>query len=94
MAHVLVSSIGQGLSHFRPDVYKTELTSGDRVLVCTDGLSGLVEDADIGRILGAAGGPEAACQALIDEANAAGGHDNITVAVAFCFPPAERSPGG
>ena len=90
LAHVLVSSIGQGLSNFHPDVYKLELQDGDRLLVCSDGLTNMVDDARIGALLGRADNPEVACQALIDEANANGGHDNITAAIAFCHPPARR----
>jgi len=89
LANVLVSSLGQGLSHFRPDVYKTELQPDDRILVCTDGLTNLVDDARIAELLLATDSPEVLCQALIDEANEAGGHDNVTVAVAFCRPLAK-----
>ena len=86
LANVLVSSLGQGLSHFRPDVYKTELEPDDRILVCTDGLTNSVDDTRIAELLSATDSPDVLCQALIDEANEAGGHDNITVAVAFCHP--------
>ena len=47
LSNVLVSSIGQGLSHFHPDVYRTELASGDRILLCTDGLTSMVDDSRI-----------------------------------------------
>ena len=86
LANVLVSSLGQGLSHFRPDVYKTELEPDDRILVCTDGLTNSVDDTRIAELLSATDSPDVLCQALIDEANEAGGRDNITVAVAFCHP--------
>ncbi|MDH3296608.1 MAG: protein phosphatase 2C domain-containing protein [Acidimicrobiia bacterium] len=92
LAHVLVSSIGQGLSYFHPDVYKTELEDSDRILICTDGLTNLVDDVRIAELLGAADSPETACETLIDEANDLGGHDNITVAVAFCHPPKTKYP--
>ena len=92
LSHVLVSSIGQGLSHFHPDVYKSELQPGDRLLICTDGLTNLVDDSRIAQLLTDSATPEIACQALVDEANDAGGHDNVTVAVAFCAPPIEKSP--
>lgn len=90
LSHILVSSIGQGMSSFRPDVYRTELVSGDRLLLCTDGLTAMVDDLRISRLLGEGDTPEGVCQALVDEANDAGGHDNITVAVAFCLEPMER----
>jgi serine/threonine protein phosphatase PrpC len=54
------------------------LHPGDQVLLCSDGLTEAVPDPDIAQLLGTADGP-AACQALIDAANTAGGPDNITV---------------
>jgi PPM family protein phosphatase len=55
-----------------------ELHPGDQVLLCSDGLTEAVPDPDIAQLLGTPDGP-AACQALIDAANTAGGPDNITV---------------
>jgi protein phosphatase len=58
------------------------LLPGDRVLLCSDGLTDLVNPGEILATLGAAGrAPESAVQSLIDQANARGGHDNITVVV-------------
>jgi serine/threonine protein phosphatase PrpC/pSer/pThr/pTyr-binding forkhead associated (FHA) protein len=51
---------------------------GDHLLLCCDGLSGQVEDEVIKQIIRAAATPQAACDALIDAANAAGGPDNIS----------------
>jgi protein phosphatase len=58
------------------------LESGDQLLLCSDGLWGLVEDAEIVKILESAATPEEACTALVDRANALGGTDNITAIVA------------
>jgi protein phosphatase len=58
------------------------LEPGDRLLLCTDGLTNLLDDAAIGALLGGRGAPAAICRALIDAANASGGLDNITVIVA------------
>ncbi len=91
LSHVLLSSIGHGLSNFHPDVHRTDLEPGDRLLLCTDGLTSMVDDATIARILGTGETPDIVCRALVDEANDAGGHDNITVAVAFCLQPMERA---
>lgn len=56
---------------------------GDMLLLCTDGLTDMVGDDDIlQRITSADGDLESACQALIDQANDNGGHDNITVILA------------
>lgn len=64
-----------------PDVQTVQLEQGDRLLLCTDGLTGLVPDESIAAILLSIPDPEAACRALVDAANAAGGTDNITVLV-------------
>lgn len=57
------------------------LAPGDIVLLCSDGLHGVVDDATIARIAQAAE-PEAAARRLVDLANERGGPDNITVVVA------------
>jgi len=54
------------------------LRDGDRLLLCSDGLTGVVDDATIARTL-REHAPEAAVERLVDAANAAGGPDNITV---------------
>ncbi len=56
------------------------LQPGDRVLLCSDGLTDLVSNPEILATLGAQA-PTAAVQSLVDQANARGGHDNITVVV-------------
>jgi len=56
-----------------------ELQPGDQVLLCSDGLTEAVNDAQIAELLSAAPDGQAACRALIDAANDAGGPDNITV---------------
>jgi serine/threonine protein phosphatase PrpC len=56
-----------------------ELQDGDQVLLCSDGLTEAVDDDQIAQVLSAEPDGNAACQALIEAANAAGGPDNITV---------------
>jgi protein phosphatase len=56
------------------------LLPGDRVLLCTDGLTTMLGDPDIATLL-AGGDAPAAAAALIDAANSAGGFDNISVVV-------------
>ncbi|HUH07976.1 MAG TPA: Stp1/IreP family PP2C-type Ser/Thr phosphatase [Egibacteraceae bacterium] len=58
-----------------------ELQAGDVVLLCSDGLSGLVSDERIASILRTHTQAADACRALVDAANARGGHDNISVVV-------------
>jgi len=60
------------------DVLDTVLEPGDRWLLCSDGLFGVVTDDRIQEILTGGDPLEAVCQRLVDEANQAGGPDNIT----------------
>lgn len=61
----------------QPDLVRLDLREGDRVLLCSDGLSDLVSDTDIARLL-AAPDLDDAVRDLVDAALAAGGRDNIT----------------
>jgi serine/threonine protein phosphatase PrpC len=63
------------------DSFDVDASAGDRLLLCSDGLTGMLEDARIAEILGGYRDPEMAARALIDAANEAGGHDNISVVV-------------
>jgi protein phosphatase len=54
---------------------------GDRLLLCSDGLSGMVPEEEIQRILAEHDDPQAASDALVEAANSAGGQDNITAVV-------------
>ena len=63
------------------DTYEVDAAAGDRLLLCTDGLTGMLDDAEIAEILAAYRDPQVAARALVDAANDAGGHDNITVVV-------------
>lgn len=80
--HVITSALGGGDPGFRVEIRRIELSPGDVVLLCTDGLHDLVPAEKIRDTLAAAAEPEAACQALVQQANDQGGRDNITVIVA------------
>jgi protein phosphatase len=64
------------------DLTYVDLRLGDVLLLCSDGLSGMIRADEIREVLLNASDPLAACKELTDRANAAGGHDNITVIVA------------
>jgi serine/threonine protein phosphatase PrpC len=64
-----------------PDTRTVHLKKGDRLLLCTDGLTDMLNDGEIAELLMTHQDPNAACHALIDTANNAGGRDNITVIV-------------
>jgi len=63
------------------DVYPVELAPGDRLLLCSDGLTGMVQAETIAATLRREEDPARAAAALIDAANVAGGEDNITAVV-------------
>ncbi len=64
-----------------PDLYSGTVQEGDSFLLASDGLTDLVDDGAIGRILANAGTSEEAAESLVDAANRGGGSDNITVLV-------------
>lgn len=64
------------------DVVEEQIRPGDVFTLCSDGLNGMIVDAEIERMLVEHGQvPSAACQALVNLANENGGEDNITVIV-------------
>jgi protein phosphatase len=70
-----------GLGPVGVDTMKMDLEDGDRILLCSDGLTTMVSDFGIKQILAAGEGVEATVWALIEHANVAGGVDNTTVVV-------------
>lgn len=77
--HMLLRTLG--LTRFvNVDEVKTDLAPGDRILLCSDGLTEMVNDDRITEILGE-GTPDEVVWALVEMANKAGGVDNISVAV-------------
>ena len=74
-----------------PDLYTVVLRDGDALLLCTDGLHGMVEDRDIETILTTTDSPEAACDALIAAALAGGGDDNVSVGLLSTGRPTGRA---
>ncbi|MBC2887901.1 Stp1/IreP family PP2C-type Ser/Thr phosphatase [Gordonibacter massiliensis (ex Traore et al. 2017)] len=68
--------------HTQPDLYEINVETGDRLLVCSDGLSSMVRDQDIESVLARVRDPQRCASQLVNEAIAAGGHDNVTVIVA------------
>ena len=63
------------------DLNKLELVTGDRLMLCSDGLSSMIDSVAIETTLKEQPDPQAAADALVGLANAAGGEDNITVVV-------------
>ena len=57
------------------------LKEADRILLCTDGLTDMVDDRNIAAILKTENDPQTTCQSLVAAANRAGGHDNVTTLI-------------
>jgi len=64
------------------DLTFADVCAGDVLMMCSDGLSGMLRSDEIQSVLERLTEPLEACRELTDRANAAGGHDNITVIVA------------
>jgi len=74
--HVITRALGSG-PEVLPDILRHTIEKGDRFLLCTDGLTEMVDDREIAKILERST-PREAVQGLIDAANRGGGVDNIT----------------
>ena len=83
--NVLYRAIGQG-ANLEVDIVTHPVPNGGYLLLCSDGLWGVVPENEINRIIYVSGHPQAACNELVRAANAAGGPDNIS-AVLVGFPP-------
>lgn len=77
--HMLTRTIG--MQDVRVDSLDIHLLPGDRVVLCSDGLTGMVSDTRVTRILSNTPAPTDSVWSLVEAANAAGGLDNTTVAV-------------
>ena len=79
--HILTRAVGVR-GELEVDVTDLPLEPGDGLLLCTDGLTALVDEADMVRVLARQPTPQAAADALVELALARGGIDNVTVVVA------------
>jgi protein phosphatase len=77
---VIIRAIGAA-AELAPDRLVVDLEPGDRLLLCSDGLSGPVPADDIRATLAGDRDPQAVAERLVDLANAAGGGDNVTAVV-------------
>ena len=64
-----------------PDFFEIEVNPGDKILMCTDGLSNMVEDDEIRDIVEDSATSEDAVSSLINRANYYGGNDNVSVVI-------------
>lgn len=82
LRHALTQSLGDHGRGIEPDVKRIALEDGDCLLLCSDGLSEMVDGDAIGAILGSGEPARTICERLVDAALAAGGKDNVTAVVA------------
>lgn len=75
---VLYSALGHDSQPPEADVHSYEHRDGDVLLLCSDGLSDMIEDHEIEKVLQASRSAQGACDQLIQLANQNGGRDNIT----------------
>ena len=75
-----------------PRAHLAELQPDDVLLLCTDGLTKGVDEAEIAHVLGQSHDAQDMCQRLVTAANGAGGHDNVTTVVARFLPVAAPLP--
>ena len=80
--HMLVNSLGGNKDQVTAQLHHLPLGPSDRLLLCSDGLTDMVSDEEIGNILRQTPAPQAACDKLVAVALAHGGRDNVTVALA------------
>jgi serine/threonine protein phosphatase PrpC len=90
--NVITRSLG-GAPEVAPDIFELKVQPGDRYVICSDGLSGMVADEDILSI-GGSRSPSVAAWDLVELANEHGGVDNVTVMVleVVSVEPCEGAP--
>ncbi|HEX2670872.1 MAG TPA: SpoIIE family protein phosphatase, partial [Polyangiaceae bacterium] len=84
----LWNSLGASAELPQPEIQKLSLQPGDTLLLCSDGVTKHLNDAELSRLLAGAASAEQRCAMLIERANAGGGTDNMTAVVASFQPNA------
>ena len=80
--NTLVSCLGGNFDKVEVETTHVTMQDKDQLLLCTDGLTDMVSEADIASILAHSSAAQMQCQELIDAALAGGGRDNVTVVLA------------
>jgi protein phosphatase len=89
LGSVLMQALGATNRDVRPDINHFTLEDDDQLLLCTDGLTNMVDDFLITSVLNGAESAQSACRELVELALVAGGRDNVTVVVARYSIPEE-----
>lgn len=77
---VITRAVGSD-PHMQPDLYELNVETGDRLLLCSDGICGMIEDHEIASIMRQAPSAQSCADQLVEAALAAGGFDNATAVV-------------
>ena len=94
LRHALSRSIGAHSAPSEGDFQHIQIADNDQLLLCTDGLSDMVDSGTIASVLGSAKTAKKACNTLVQQALQKGGRDNVTVVLArYRNPPAAGTPG-
>jgi len=82
MRNILSRALGIG-PEVKLDIEELTVSEGDKLVLCSDGLSELVSEDEILLEVQSSNTPDLACNELVNLANQRGGEDNITVIVAY-----------
>lgn len=86
--HILTDALGAGTVDPEIDVERLSLADGDLVMVCTNGLTDVVDDRDLASVLGSSRPVQDICDTLVARAVDAGASDDVTVLLARYHVPA------
>jgi PPM family protein phosphatase len=92
LKHILTDAVGAPGGHPLVEIERFQLMNGDCLLLCTNGLTDMIDDARIAEVLALRREPGEQCATLVEMANRAGGGDNVTVIVAEYQIP-DQIPG-
>lgn len=88
--HIITRVLGPS-GEYAPDMQTLVPYHGDRLLLCSDGLTDELEDSQIAHVLRSVADPEEAARRLVEQANQHGGRDNVTVVVVDVLDDDDRS---
>jgi len=94
--HPFAQSLTQaiGMPGTRPEIHRVQLAAGARLLLCSDGLTKMLPEERIAALLAAGQDTGPTSRALVDAANDAGGHDNVSVVLIDVLPEGAAEAGG
>jgi serine/threonine protein phosphatase PrpC len=85
--HILLNNFGGKKLEVHAQIHHLQFAPGDRLLLCSDGLTDMVSDEQIASELSQRDSSQDACDALVERALAGGGRDNVTVVLAAAQDP-------